>query len=139
MDRGGTGKEAQTAYAKAAQMKISDLMAINALNNVKHNMAYYNQQILFEAEGQFNYLKSGEFLQEYYQDYRVNPAYISANPKDTSWKIIGQTNADTECRVEQVLVHRHHSNDYVCTTEATAEMWEKYDVGNMDAKYSQPI
>lgn len=138
LDNGGTGKQAQAAYAQAAQMKISDLIAINAINNAKYNMAYYNQQILFEAEGQFDDLKSGESLREYYQDYRMNPAYILANPKDTSWKNIGQTRINIECIDDKVLVYRSHSDDYVCTTEATAEMWEKHDIGEIVQKNLNP-
>ena len=131
IDNGGTPRQAQAAYASAAQIKYSDMIAINALSNVNNNMAYYNQQILFEQDGQFNDLVSGDFLRLYYQDYRLNPAYIIANPDDPSWKTMGKTDADTECRIDHVLVYRDQTEDYVCTTDSTAELWQKNNMGTV--------
>jgi len=130
LDGGGGPEEAMAAYAEAAKMPRSELFAVNALANVKYGLAYYNQQILFDDRGQFHDAKSGDALRQYYLDYRTIPAYLSANPKDLSWRDIGKTDADTECRAGNVLVYRPHADDYVCTTEATAEMWERHAVGS---------
>jgi len=137
LDGGGGPEEAMAAYAEAAKMPRSELFAVNALANVKYGLAYYNQQILFDDQGQFHDAKSGDALRQYYLDYRTIPAYVSANPEDLSWRDIGKTNADTECRAGHVLVYRPHADDYVCTTEATAEMWERHAVGNIAVELSE--
>jgi hypothetical protein len=101
--------------------------------NVKHNLAYYNQQILFNKEGQFVETPvTGEQLRKYYEDYRTNPAYLEANPDDKiSWGEHGGTNPDTECREGYVVVYRFHANDYACVTMYTAEMWIRYGMGEI--------
>jgi hypothetical protein len=102
--------------------------------NVNHNLAYYNQQILFNKEGQFVETPiTGEQLRKYYEDYRTNPAYLQANPNDaTSWDDLGKTNHDTECREGYVVVYRFHANDYVCVSMSTAEMWIRHGMGEIN-------
>jgi hypothetical protein len=117
--------------------------------NVNHNLAYYNQQILFNKEGQFVETPiTGEQLRKYYEDYRTNPAYLQANPNDaTSWDDLGKTNRDTECREGYVVVYRFHANDYVCVSMSTAEMWIRHGMGEIngnskvksDANYVTPL
>ena len=101
--------------------------------NVKHNLAYYNQQILFNKEGQFIETPiTGEQLRKYYEDYRTNPAYLEANPDDyVAWGNSGGTNPNTECREGYIVVYRFHANDYVCVTISTAEMWIRRGMGEI--------
>ncbi|MBI4130997.1 MAG: hypothetical protein HY476_00715, partial [Nitrosarchaeum sp.] len=80
---GGSLKEARQAYLKAAETKRIELIEANSIFNVNHNLAYYNQQIMFNKEGQFIETPiTGEQLRKYYEDYRTNPAYLQANPDD---------------------------------------------------------
>ena len=131
---GGSLKEARQAYLKAAETKRIELIEANSIFNVNHNLAYYNQQIMFNKEGQFiETTITGEQLRKYYEDYRTNPAYLQANPDDTiSWDDLGKTTPDTECRKGSVVVYRFHANDYVCVSMSTAEMWIRHGMGEIN-------
>ena len=130
---GGSLSEARQAYHKAAETKRIELIEANSLFNVNHNLAYYNQQVLFNTQGQFVETPiTGEELRKYYEDYRTNPAYLDANPNDAiSWEALRKTNSDTECREGQVVVYRFHAKDYVCVTMYTAEMWIRHGMGEI--------
>lgn len=130
---GGSLSEARVAYHKAAETTRIELIEANSIFNVKHNLAYYNQQILFNKEGQFIETPiTGEQLRKYYEDYRTNPAYLAANPDDVvSWEELGKTNPNTECREGYVVVYRYQTSDYVCVTTYTAEMWIRYGMGEI--------
>lgn len=134
LTNGGSLSEARQAYHKAAETKRIELIEANSMFNVNHNLAYYNQQILFNKEGQFVETPiTGEQLRKYYEDYRTNPAYLQANPNDiTSWDDLGKTNHDTECRKGYVVVYRFHANDYVCVSMSTAEMWIRHGMGEIN-------
>ena len=133
LDDGGSRRNALQAYLVAAETKRIELIEANSQFNVQHNLAYYNQQILFDRQGQFaDSPVTGEQLRKYYEDFRTNPAYLDANPDDvTSWESMRRTNQDTECREGQIVVHRFHANDYVCVTIETAEMWIKHGMGEI--------
>ncbi len=129
---GGTLSEARTAYHKAAETKRIELIEMNAQFNVKHNLAYYKEQLLFNSTGQLPlnpYTVST--LGEFYKDYRTNPGYLDANPNDKYAYDSLETNHDTECRPGYVLVHRLTNNDYACITESTAERWERHGIGKV--------
>jgi hypothetical protein len=130
---GGSLREARQAYLSAAETKRIELIEVNSMFNVNHNLAYYNQQVLFNKEGQFIETPvTGEQLRKYYEDYRTNPAYLQANPNDAvSWDELGKTTPDTECRKGSVVVYRFHANDYVCVSISTAEMWIRYGMGEI--------
>ena len=129
---GGSPKEARDAFVEAAKMTRSEMISANILYNVLNGNAYYNQQILFEPDGNFDLEISGEQLREYYQDYRTNPGYLEANPLDKRpWEELGKNNPSTECRAGYQLVYRIHADDYVCTTEYTAEMWVRHKMGSI--------
>lgn len=130
---GGSLSKARQAYHQAAETKRIELIEANSLFNVNHNLAYYNQQVLFNTQGQFVETPiAGEQLRKYYEDYRANPAYLDANPNDAvSWDELRKTNSDTECREGQVVVYRFHANDYVCVTMSTAEMWIRHGMGEI--------
>ena len=129
----GTREKALQAYITAAETKRIELIEANSQFNVRHNLAYYNQQILFDREGQFvDSPITGEQLRKYYEDFRTNPAYLQANPNDIiSWKDLGETNENTECRDGYLIVYRFHAQDYVCVTVSTAEMWIRHGMGEI--------
>lgn len=131
VENGGGPEEARDAFVNAAQITYAEMISANALYNIMAGNAYYNQQILFDPDGQFNLDLFGEQLHKYYLDYRTNPGYLLANPKDTaSWQDLSETNPNTKCRDEYVLIYRNHAEDYVCVTEYTAEMWQRHDMGS---------
>jgi hypothetical protein len=125
-------EEAREAFVNAAKMTREEMLAANSIYNVLNDNAYYNQQILFSSDGNFEDSISGDQLRKYYQDYITNPGYLQANPFDKiSWDDLGKNDPNTECRQGQVLVYRTHADDYVCTTEYTAEMWARHNMGNV--------
>ena len=129
---GGTLSQARAAYHKAAETKRIELIEMNAQFNVKHNLAYYKEQLLFNSTGQITldqYTKST--LGEFYKDYRASPEYLDANPNDHYAYESLETNPDTNCRPGYVVVHRLANNDYACITESTAEMWERQGIGKV--------
>ena len=132
---GGSPEDARDAFVKSAKITRAEMLSANALYNILNNNAYYNQQVLFESDGQFNYELSGEELRKYYQDFRTNPEYLDTNPFDSiSWEDLSRTDSGTECRPDHVLVYRNHADDYVCTTEYTAEMWVRHNMGKIADK-----
>ncbi|MCA9811375.1 MAG: hypothetical protein KC483_00750 [Nitrosarchaeum sp.] len=130
---GGSLHDARQAYLIAAETKRIELIEANSQFNVRHNLAYYNQQILFDREGQFiDSPITGEQLRKYYEDFRTNPAYLAANPDDAvSWEELGKTNPKTECMEGEIVVYRFHANDYVCVTISTAELWIRHGMGEI--------
>jgi len=129
---GGTLSQARAAYHKAAETKRIELIEMNAQFNVKHNLAYYKEQLLFNSTGQITldqYTKST--LGEFYKDYRASPEYLDANPNDHYAYESLETSPDTNCRPGYVVVHRLTNNDYACITESTAEMWERHGIGKV--------
>ena len=129
---GGTLAEAREAYPKAAETKRIELIAANAQFNVNHNLAYYKEQLLFNSTGHYSYTDETQAkLNQYYEDYKTNPAYLQANPTDKFAAGYGETQPDTECREGFLVIYRFQQNDYACVTEATAEMWMRYGIGNI--------
>ena len=129
---GGTLSQARAAYHKAAETKRIELIEMNAQFNVKHNLAYYKEQLLFNSTGQltrdpYTIATLGEF----YKDYRASPEYLDANPNDQYAYESLETSPDTDCRPGYVVVHRLTNNDYACITESTAEMWERHGIGEI--------
>ncbi len=139
LENGGTPEKARDAFVKAAKITRSEMLSANILFNVLNNNAYYNQQILFNVDGNFDLKLSGEQLRKYYQDYRTNPEYLQVNPFDKiSWEDLGKNNPDTECRIGYVLIYRTNVDDYVCTTEYTTEMWVRHQMGTIvDESFSE--
>ena len=133
LEDGGTRRDALNAYLVASETKRIELIEANSQFNVRHNLAYYNQQILFDRQGKFvSSPVTGEQLRKYYEDFRTNPAYLDANPDDeTSWEEKRRTNQNTECREGQTVVHRFHADDYVCVTVETAELWIRHGMGEI--------
>ncbi len=130
---GGSRRDALQAYLTAAETKRIELIETNSQFNVKHNLAFYSQQMLFDANGKIiDSPVTGEELRQYYEDYRTNPDYLKANPNDlVSWDDLGKTNPNTECREGNVVVFRYHASDYVCVSVSTAEMWIRHGMGEI--------
>ena len=103
---------------------------MNAQFNVKHNLAYYQEQLLFNSTGQIilNPFTQSQ-LGAYYSDYRSDPTYLLANPRDKYAAESMKTTPETKCREGYIVVHRLQSDDYTCVTEQTAEMWERHGIG----------
>jgi len=132
LESGGTPEQARDAFVDAAKITRAEMLSANSIYNILNNNAHYNQQILFSTDGNFDLTLSGEQLRKYYQDYRTNPEYLKANPFDKlSWEDLGKNNPGTECRIGFVLVYRINVDDYVCTTEYTAEMWVRHQMGTI--------
>ena len=127
---GGTMKEARDAYIKAAETKRIELIEANTQFNIKHNLAYYKEQLLFDIQGEFiNSTESLEKLSEFNSDYRNNPKYLTANPQDEFAREALQSALDSQCRKGYELIHRFQQNDNVCVTEFSAQQWIRYGIG----------
>jgi len=138
---GGSLQEARKAYHKAAETKKIELIEMNAQFNVKHNLAYYNQQQIFNSTGQFHPSPAAEAsIAEYYTDYRLDPTYLLANPGDEySAKYGSNASPDMQCRPDYVVIHRTIQNDYVCIRESTAEIWERHEMGTIVDKDQEDV
>jgi len=131
LNQGGNAMQAREAYAEAAKIKRSEMIAANIIFNVQYGLALYSQQILFDSDGQFHDIISGDQLRKYYQDYRLDPAYLNSNLKDEiSWTEMSK-DIQAVCRDGFVLVYRFHSDDHICVTEQTAELWVMRKMGNI--------
>jgi len=82
LEHGGTPEEARDAFVSTAKITRAEMLSANSIYNILNNNAYYNQQILFNTDGNFDLTLSGKELRKYYQDYRTNPSYLKANPFD---------------------------------------------------------
>lgn len=131
LDQGANAEQARAAYAEAAKTKRSELILVNAIFNVRHNLALYNQQILFDSNGQFHDIISGDQLRKYYTDYRLDPIYLTANHDDEiAWSEMSR-DVHAVCQEGYVLVYRIHSGDHICTTKETSEIWVMHGMGNI--------
>jgi len=141
ISNGGSLRDGIQAYRVASETKRIELIEANSQFNVNRNLAYYNQQILFDINGKFvDSPITGEQLRKYYEDYRTNPAYLNANPDDAvSWDELSKTSPNTECREGQVVIHRFHADDYVCITMSTAEMWIQRGMGEIVGDSQDPF
>lgn len=138
---GGSLQDARIAYHKAAETKKIELIEMNAQFNVKHNLAYYKQQQLFNSTGQFHPSPAAETsITQYYTDYRLDPTYLLANPEDDyAAKHGSNASSEMQCRPDYVVVHRANQNDYVCIRESTAEIWERHEMGTIVDKEQDEI
>ena len=129
---GGTMREARDAYIKAAETKRIELIEANAQFNIKHNLAYYKEQLLFDIQGEFiNSTESLKKLNEFNSDYRNNPKYLAANPQDEFARKALESALDSQCREGYEVIHRFQQNDNVCVTEFSAQQWIRYGIGEI--------
>jgi len=122
---GGTLHDARDAYNKAASTKRIELIEMNAQFNVKHNLAYYEEQLLFNSTGQVHRTPAIQMkLANSYTDYKLQPSYILANAdgKNVS-KLNSGINSDIPCDGGYVLVSRVTTGTQSCIDEQIAKKW----------------
>lgn len=118
---GGTMKDARDAYHNAASTQKIEIIEMNAQFNVKHNLASYEEQQLFNSTGQVHMSDATQVkLANFYSDYSLQPSYILANSDDANRSEIS---SDTECEEGLVLVSQVTSGNRSCVDESLAEKW----------------
>ncbi len=122
---GGTMQDAKTAYNKAAASKKIELIEVNAQFNVKHNLADYAEQQVFNSTGKMHFsAASNAKLAGFYSDYRLQPSYMLANADDTRvFKLNSGDSSKMECDEGYVKVSRVTSGNNACVDEKTAKNW----------------
>jgi len=129
---GGTFWEAREAYLVAAATSHIELIEANSKANVKYKLAIYDQQLLFNPDGQFDVPVNGEQLRKYFEDYRTNPEYLKTNPDDSiAWSHMVRATPHDECREGYILIYRITAFDSVCVTQSTADMWIRYGMAEI--------
>ena len=120
LTNGGTMQDARNAYNKAASTQKIELIEMNAQFNVKHNLAYYEEQQIFNSTGQVHMSPTTQVkLANFYSDYSMQPSYMVANSDvDTS-----NDNSATKCTEGFVLVSRVTSASSSCIDENVAKKW----------------
>ncbi len=120
---GGTMQDARNAYHKAASTQKIEIIEMNAQFNIKHNLAVYEEQQVFNSTGQVHLSPTTQIkLANMYSDYRLQPGYIIAN----SDKGTSASNA-VKCADGFVLVSQVTSASKSCIEEDVAKKW--IDVG----------
>ncbi|MGY5148408.1 MAG: hypothetical protein ACW9W4_10460 [Candidatus Nitrosopumilus sp. bin_7KS] len=120
---GGTMQEATKAYHKIASAPKIELIEMNSQFNVKHNLADYAEQQVFNSTGQVHMSAATQSkLGNLYSDYKLQPNYILANSDDVS-KLNSEINMDTQCADGLVLVSRVTSETFSCVDESIVKKW----------------
>ncbi len=115
----GTMQDARNAYNMAASTQKIELIEMNAQFNVKHNLADYEEQQIFNSTGQVNMSPAIKVkLANLYSDYRMQPSYMLANPDD-----VNMSKTDAECKKGSVLVSRVTSGTHSCVDESIVKKW----------------
>ncbi len=125
LERGGNMQDARDAYNKAASTKRIELIEVNSQSNVKHNLAYFEEQQVFNSTGQVHFSPAIKMkLANLYADYKLQPSYILANSegKNVS-KLNSGINSDIPCDDGYVLVSRVTTGNQACIDEPTAKKW----------------
>ena len=116
---GGTMQDAKNAYHKAASTQKIELIEMNAQFNVKHNLADYEEQQIFNSTGQVHMSSATKAkLANFYSDYKLQPNYVLANSDDVN---LSETN--TECKEGSIPVSRIASGSHSCVDESIAQKW----------------
>ncbi len=121
LTNGGTNENAKNAYHNAASIQRIEIVEMNAQFNVKHNLADYTEQQVFNSTGKIHQSPvTQKKLASFYSDYKEHPSYILANYDDDGLSEIG---SDTSCKEGFVLVSRVVSGTQSCVEENLAEKW----------------
>lgn len=125
LERGGNMQDARDAYNKAAATKRIELIEINSQINVKHNLATFEEQQVFNSTGQVHFSPAIKMkLANLYADYKLQPSYILANSEGKNLsKLNSGINSDTPCDDGYVLVSRVTTGVKACIDEQTAKKW----------------
>jgi len=128
LTNGGTIQDAKDAYNKAAATKKIELIEMNSQFNIKHNLADYREQQIFNSTGQIHISPVTQTkLATFYSDYKIQPSYMIAN----SDAVISETNSNTKCNEGLVLVSRVTSNSQSCVDESIAKKWISEEVNGI--------
>ena len=120
---GGTIQDAKKAYYKAAATKKVELIEMNSQFNIKHNLADFNEQQIFNSTGQVHFSPATNAkLSEMYSDYKLHPGYIMANYDGLNTGA-ALTDPNTECQDGFVLISRVISATFSCVDESVAKKW----------------
>ena len=126
---GGTMLDAKNAYNKAAATKKIELIEMNSQFNVKHNLASFAEQQIFNSTGQIPLsVAIQEKLSKFYADYKLQPNYIMANSDDLDVSdLIFNVDENTRCGDGMMRISNIISGHLICIDEATAKKWA--DIG----------
>ena len=118
---GGTMENVKNVYHDAASMQRIKLVEMNSQFNVKHNLADYTEQQVFNSTGKIHSSAvTQKKLASFYSDYNEQPSYILANYDDVGLSKIG---SDVTCKEGFVMVSRVVSGSQSCVVEELAEKW----------------
>ncbi|MBI1663233.1 MAG: hypothetical protein IS860_07050 [Nitrosopumilus sp.] len=133
---GGTFENAKNAYHNAASIQKIEMVEINAQSNVKHNLADYAEQQMFNSTGKIHpSAATQKSLASFYSDYKEQPSYILANYDDAGVSEIG---SDTLCKEGFVLVTRVVSGNSSCVDDGLAEKWADNKVPGISISGNHP-
>jgi len=126
---GGTMLDAKNAYNKAAATKKIELIEMNSQFNVKHNLASFAEQQVFNSTGQIHLSAAiQEKLSKFYADYKLQPNYIMANSDDLDVSdLISNVDENTRCGDGMMRISNIISGHQTCIDESTAKKWA--DIG----------
>ena len=122
---GGTMHDARKAYDKAAATLRVELIEINSQINVKHNLADYEEQKIFNSTGQAHQSSAIQAkLANLYSDYKTQPNFILANLDNSKLtNLNSDLNSDLQCIEGFILVSRLTTGNQSCVEESTAKKW----------------
>ncbi|MCA9827238.1 MAG: hypothetical protein KC444_02440 [Nitrosopumilus sp.] len=116
---GGTMQDARSAYHEAASTQKIEIIEMNAQFNIKHNLAVYEEQQVFNSTGQVHLSPTTQIkLANMYSDYRLQPGYIIANSDEGT----SGSNA-AKCADGLVLVSQVTSASKSCIEKDVAKKW----------------
>jgi hypothetical protein len=120
LTNGGTIQDARDAYNQAASTQKIEMIEMNAQFNVKHNLANYDEQQIFNSTGQVHMSPVTQVkLASFYSDYKIQPNYMVANSNEGTY----ESNSVTKCAEGFVLVSRVTSESHSCIDENIAKKW----------------
>lgn len=127
---GGTMQEAKKAYNKAAATQKIELIEMNSQFNVKHNLANYAEQQVFNSTGQIHLSPATkEKLSNFYADYKLQPTYMMANSDDLDVSsMISNVDASTQCGDGMTRISDLISETQTCVDKSIAKQWSDMSV-----------
>ena len=127
---GGTMQEAKKAYNKAAATQKIELIEMNSQFNVKHNLANYAEQQVFNSTGQIHLSPATkEKLSNFYADYKLQPTYLMANSDDLDVSaMISNVDASIQCGDGMTRISDLISETQKCVDKSVAKQWSDMSV-----------
>ena len=123
-------KRRKKAYNKAAATQKIELIEMNSQFNVKHNLANYAEQQVFNSTGQIHLSPATkEKLSNFYADYKLQPTYMMANSGDLDVSaMISNVDASTQCGDGMTRVSDLISETQTCVDKSIAKQWSDMSV-----------